>query len=148
VCFVVCHTLPHSLTRSLAAEFVEKRKQELQEYLRELLATPAYFTSGGNSNVLISFLEVPDSVRPMIANSRQPAGGAHQSAFPGFDLKDVATDAKENLLNAKNNYQHNSPEERRVLELINLLRYHPNKYGGPYLHLLPVLVCGPFAHVL
>ncbi len=119
------------MTRSLAAEFVEKRKQELQEYLRELLSTPAFFQQG---NTLIQFLEVPDSVRPMIANNSRAAGaggagggGAAASAFPGFDLKDVATDAKESLLNAKNNYQHNTPEERRVLELINLLKHHPNK---------------------
>jgi hypothetical protein len=117
----------------LAAEFVEKRKQELQEYLRELLAIPGFFQQPAGQT-LIQFLEVPDSVRPMIAGSRSAAGAggaaganANTSAFPGFDLKDVGTDAKENLLNAKNNYQHNSPEERRVLELINLLKYHPNK---------------------
>ena len=53
---------PKRLTRSLAVEFVEKRKNELQDYLRALLDTPGLLPSA----VLLAFLEVPDSVRPML----------------------------------------------------------------------------------
>lgn len=115
------HLPPKRLTRSLAAEFVEKRKQELQEYLREILASAELL----HSPVILSFLEVPDSVKPMLA--RTPSTN---HMYPGFDLKDMSEEAKARLLSSKADYQHKSYEERRVLELINLLKYHPNKVAA------------------
>src|SRR6185437_15976317 len=61
------HLPPKRLTRSLAVEFVEKRKNELQDYLRALLETPGLLPSP----ILLDFLEVPDSVRPMLAAAMQ-----------------------------------------------------------------------------
>lgn len=65
---------PKRLTRSLAVEFVEKRKAELQDYLRALLETPGLV----HSPVILSFLEVPDSVRPMLAAAQQHGGSGGQ----------------------------------------------------------------------
>lgn len=66
---------PKRLTRSLAVEFVEKRKNELQDYLRAMLETPGLV----HSPIILAFLEVPDSVRPMLAaamHHHQQSGGA------------------------------------------------------------------------
>ncbi len=113
---------PKRLTRSLAVEFVEKRKNELQDYLRALLETPGLV----HSPIMLNFLEVPDSVRPMLAAANQGL----TSLYPGLDLKDMPPDAKDSIMNAKSSYQHKSYEERRILELINLLKFHPNKSGN------------------
>lgn len=67
------------LTRSLAVEFVEKRKNELQDYLRALLETPGLV----HSPIILAFLEVPDSVRPMLAaaqHHQQQSGASSQAA--------------------------------------------------------------------
>lgn len=97
---------------------MEKRKQELQEYLRDILASAELL----HSNTILSFLEVPDSVRPMLA--RTPSSNL---MYPGVDLKDMNEEAKARLLSSKADYQHKTYEERRVLELITLLKHHPNK---------------------
>ena len=74
----VCVRSLSRLTRSLAVEFVEKRKNELQDYLRTLLETPGLV----HSPIILAFLEVPDSVRPMLAAAQhhQQQNGASQAA--------------------------------------------------------------------
>ena len=57
---------PKRLTRSLAAEFVEKRKSELSEYLRAVVDSP--LVSSNAPHIVLAFLEVPDSVKPIITN--------------------------------------------------------------------------------
>eukprot|EP00808_Paulinella_micropora_P001509 g71289.t1 len=103
---------PKRLTRSLAPEFVEKRKEELQEYLCAVLASPVLL----HSPILLHFLEVPDSVRPMLSRA---SGGSHQMlrATAGKDKRDGAPDPK-------------TFEERKVSELIRLLQVSPNKVAA------------------
>jgi len=103
---------PKRLTRSLAAEFVEKRKIELQEYLREILLSPAL----RHNEIILKFLEVPDSVRPMLSR----AGIADDAG----DGKDRGGDAGHQQAMGDH---HRAYEERRVLELLNALASHKNK---------------------
>jgi hypothetical protein len=135
---VLCRSF--RLTRSLAVEFVEKRKNELQDYLRAMLETPGLV----HSPVILSFLEVPDSVRPMLAaamqhNNQQAGGhfganmGNQAGGMGGFDLgvkdygdKDGGMSSSSNS-SSKLSYASKTPDERRILELLNLLRFHPNK---------------------
>jgi len=104
------HLPPKRLTRSLAAEFVEKRKNELQAYQREILAIKELL----HSQVLLKFLEVPESERGLIAVPSQSLG------VP--DTKDWFARQKMN--------PHQSYEERKVFELINLLELHPNRVSA------------------
>jgi len=104
---------PKRLTRLLAPEFVEKRKEELQEYLRAIIAIPALL----HSPILLKFLEVPDSVRPMLA-SRAPS---HKL------LQDIESKEGED---EKQDMAQKSYEERRVLELTSLLKRSPNKVAA------------------
>jgi len=136
---------PKRLTRSLAVEFVEKRKNELQDYLRALLETPGLV----HSPVILSFLEVPDSVRPMLAAAQHHqqqhgmggAGGSHMGAGgfgadggagayldgPGGSMAGAGAGGG---AGSKVSYASKSPDERRILELLNLLRFHPNKVAA------------------
>lgn len=77
---------PKRLTRSLAVEFVEKRKNELQDYLRAMLETPGLV----HSPVILAFLEVPDSVRPMLAAAanNQQIGGSMGNQAGGMRSED------------------------------------------------------------
>lgn len=110
---------PKRLTRSLAAEFVEKRKVELQEYLRAILASPEL----RHTDDMLDFLEVPDSVRPMLARG---VGDGHQGVLEGKD-GDVA--AREQFMSSQN-YQQRSYDEQRVLDLVTALTYNRNKVAA------------------
>ena len=139
---------PKRLTRSLAVEFVEKRKAELQEYLRALLDTPGLLPSP----ILLSFLEVPDSVRGLVfaasvqrgggvlggtaAYGDGRGGGGGGAGGEGLGLLD--RDSKEGGGGAgggggtagKSAYQHKTFEERRTLELVNSLAHANNKVAA------------------
>ena len=136
---------PKRLTRSLAVEFVEKRKAELQEYLRALLDTPGLLPSP----ILLSFLEVPDSVRGLVfAASVQRGGGVlggtaaygdGRGGGAGGDGQGLLDrDSKEGGGGAggvggvagKSAYQHKTFEERRTLELVNALKHASNKVSA------------------
>ena len=136
---------PKRLTRSLAVEFVEKRKAELQEYLRALLDTPGLLPSP----ILLSFLEVPDSVRGLVfAASVQRGGGVlggsaaygdgRVGAAGGDGQGGLDRDGKEGGGGAggvggaagKSAYQHKTFEERRTLELVNSLKHASNKVSA------------------
>lgn len=115
------HLPPKRLTRSLASEFVEKRKQELQDYLRDILSSPELL----HSQETIAFLEVPDSVKPMVA--RAPSSNR---MYPGVDLKDVTDENVKRLISCKNEYADKTEPEKRIAELVTLLKYHPNKVAA------------------
>lgn len=102
------HLPPKRLTRSLAAEFVEKRKQELQEYLREILSVKEL----RHSTVLLKFLEVPDTVRGLIIRPT--------STHPSDDTSFFSLTAN----------PHQSYEEKKVVQLITLLEVHPNRVSA------------------
>ena len=140
---------PKRLTRSLAVEFVEKRKAELQDYLRAILDTPGLLPS----HILLGFLEVPDSVRGLVfaasvqrgggvlggsaayGDGRGP-GGVGGAAGDGQGLLD--RDSKEAAGGAggaggvagKSAYQHKTFEERRTLELVTALKHASNKVSA------------------
>jgi len=128
---------PKRLTRSLAVEFVEKRKHELQDYLRALLETPGLV----HNPIMLAFLQVPDSVRPMLAAANtgrelEGAGGHSQVGSAGGDVG--VNEYGHDLSGASNapsssSMRHGAPksaEERRILDLLNLLKYHPNKVAA------------------
>jgi len=116
------HLPPKRLTRSLAVEFVEKRKKELQGYLRETLTSPELL----HSSVILDFLEVPDSIKPMLA--RNPSGKA---AYPGgVDMQDMSDEARSHIMSTKIDYQHRPYEERKVLDLLTQLKHHQNRVAA------------------
>ena len=136
---------PKRLTRSLAVEFVEKRKAELQEYLRALIDTPGLLPS----NILLGFLEVPDSVRGLVfAASVQRGGGVLGGSAAYGDGRaggGAAAGDGHGLLDSKEGgsgggaaggtagksaYQHKTFEERRTLELVNALKHASNKVSA------------------
>ena len=125
---------PKRLTRSLAVEFVEKRKVELQDYLRALLDTPGLLPSA----VLLSFLEVPDSVRPMLfaaSAHRGPSllqGMYDRGAGDGASYDREGKDAGGGGAGGKGPaaYQHKTFEERRTMELIHALKHSTNKVSA------------------
>lgn len=109
---------PKRIARSLAIDFVEKRKTELEDYLRNLLAIPQVL----HSEIMLAFLDVPDSVKPMLVRSLNKAAG-------GYDIKDASGDARDGLSSEKA-LMHKAPEERKVIELVNQLRNYPNKVAA------------------
>jgi hypothetical protein len=116
---------PKRMTRSLAPEFVEKRKQELQEYLMSVLSMPLLI----NNPVILSFLEVPDSVRPMLQSAAavaQSNSAKHGILYNGVDMKDLSNAGIEALKSLTNK----SYEERKILELVTLLKNHPNRVAA------------------
>ena len=137
---------PKRLTRSLAVEFVEKRKAELQEYLRALLDTPGLLPS----HILLGFLEVPDSVRGLVFAASVQRGGGVLGGTAYGDGRGVGglaggdgqgaldRDSKEGGGGAggaggaagKSAYQHKTFEERRTLELVNALKHASNKVSA------------------
>ena len=120
---------PKRLTRSLAVEFVEKRKNELQDYLRAILDTPYLM----HSPIVLKFLEVPDSVKPMLIAAashayRNTAGETIEVAGGASGTGGAAKNPIQNSL--LSNSSHKSYEERRILELIASLKFHPNKVAA------------------
>lgn len=117
------HLPPKRLTRSLAVEFVEKRKKELQGYLRDILATRELL----HSEVILDFLEVPDSIKPMLAHNQT----GEKTHYPGgMDLKDMGEEARSHLLSSKIDYTHRPYEERRVLDLLTHLKHNQNRVAA------------------
>lgn len=85
---------------SLASEFVERRKQELQTYLTELLRIPQV----ARSEVILRFLEVPDSVRPLI--TRVPIANDQE---------------KDNIESASSPKKNFNKDERKIYDLVQQL---------------------------
>lgn len=61
---------PKRVTSHLKSDFLEKRKQELQTYMSELLKIGHVV----GQTLLLNFLEVPDSVRPIILRKLREFG--------------------------------------------------------------------------
>jgi len=68
---------------------------------------------------MLSFLEVPDSVRPMLS----------RGATKQVDYKDVDGESKDSIAD-KMSYGAKTSEERKVLELVQVLKSHPNKVAA------------------
>lgn len=98
------------LTRVLAQEFVERRRVELQEYLCNCLITPKI----AHCEIMLNFLEVPDSVRPMLYR-QNTTGKPTQQALGGIVNQVTAN---------------HSVEEAKVLELLCQLRYGQTKVAA------------------
>lgn len=97
---------PKRLTRLLASEFVEKRKAELREYMTAVLKIRQL----KNSSIMIAFLEIPESFRPMFT----------QNAFDTESDSDEALHAQSNSLTKPDRYPQ-SQEDTRISTLLKTL---------------------------
>ncbi len=110
---------PKRITRSLAPEFVEKRRAELQEYLTNILETPGLH----QNPVILTFLEVPDSVKAMLSAGAS-ANGRENSTNNGNSNSD------NRMTNISPQINYKTYEERRVNELILTLKNHPSRVAA------------------
>jgi hypothetical protein len=105
---------PKRMTRSLAAEFVEKRRIELQDYLRSCLHLSPIL----HSDIMLNFLEVPDSVRPMLSRPNPSKTATGQDGGKSSEkTQDKASSTPGGL----------TPDEKQVIDLISALRSSSNK---------------------
>lgn len=115
---------PKRLTRSLASEFVEKRKIELDEYLCKLIEVNEIL----HHPILLNFIECPDSVRSQLLQ------------YNGLTNNNNTTthlDSNNNTIQSMNEFDMNhkfgvnisqlSYDDKRIYELCYELKYHTNK---------------------
>ena len=99
---------PKRLTRSLASEFVEKRKEKLQKFMTELLRIPQVV----RAEPTLRFLDVPASVRPMILRGTASA--------QDLEKEEEGEGARQNF----------SQEDKRVMDLVEALEHHSSKVAA------------------
>ena len=106
---VVLPTLPPKrLVRSLAPEVVEKRRRELQQYLRKLLESDRLL----KNSLLLDFLSVPESLRAMLMRSDH----LHSK---GRSLHRLSESQRDDIAN----------DEREINELLRELALQKNRYS-------------------
>jgi len=108
---------PKRLFQIMEATFVETRMAQLQEYMSKLLQLPNLM----RNPVLIQFLKVPDSVKPMLLNDSSLGGGRDK----GSSRKASPSGAQ-----VRPTYPNKSYEERRVYELVDALRQSSNQVAA------------------
>ena len=99
---------PKRLTRSMASEFVEKRKLELYEYLTNILSYPELV----RSSIVMNFLQVPEAFKHMFTQSLADYDAEIDNDFIDDDLK------------LKNYHTHSStynPQEIAINKLLKVL---------------------------
>ncbi|XXQ34584.1 PX domain-containing protein [Plasmodiophora brassicae] len=116
------HLPPKRLTRSLAVEFVEKRKMELQSYLTELLRSRSLVALP----VVMQFLSVPDSVRPMLTRHIHRVDSDNDSSQSVTRAPSSATPYGSGSRRG-GGVPSLSFEERKVREFVSQLNTLPNK---------------------
>jgi len=106
---------PKKIFMLMDLAFVENRKKGLQEYLSKLLQLPGLM----RNPVLIDFLKVPDSVKPMLLNdpSSHTAAAASSRAVSSGPGR-------------RGSYPNKSYEDRKVFELVDALHSSPNKVAA------------------
>ncbi len=107
---------PKRIFQQLDPEFIKNRMSQLQEYVRQLLKLPNLV----KNPVLIEFLKVPDSVKPMLLNDNSSgAGGVKAPKLTG-----------KSGVKPPPSYPDKSEEERKVYELVDALKSNPNRVAA------------------
>eukprot|EP00466_Bigelowiella_natans_P009186 jgi/Bigna1/88767/estExt_fgenesh1_pg.C_380004 len=107
---------PKRLFQIMEATFVENRMAQLQEYMSKVLQLPNLM----RNSILIDFLKVPDSVRPMLLSDNMLNTSSASNS----------TKASPSGARTRPTYPGKSIEEQKVFELVDSLRSSTNRVAA------------------